>query len=281
MGGTPGTGHVSVRSYNRNFLGRSGNKNAQVYLMNPLLCALFAVRGEFVDPMETDVTVEEFGEPDTYLTNDNMLVPPPKDRSGVEIVKGPNIKEVSIKAPPGRDIEAPVLLALGDNITTDDIMPAGSKILPLRSNIPAISDYVFHGVDPEFSSRARAATGGFIVVGGENYGQGSSREHAAIAPMHLGLQAVIAKSFARIHRSNLINFGVLPLVFRDKADLDRIGQGDRLRIKDLRGCLQGGSCAVDNLTKGYAFEVESNLNEREAELVEKGGLLAHMRSKGA
>ncbi len=281
MGGTPGTGHVSVRSYNRNFLGRSGNNNAFVYLMNPLLCALFAVKGEFVDPMEMDVTVEEFDEPDTYLTNDNMLVPPPKDRSKVEIVKGPNIKEVSIKPPLGREIEAPVLLALGDNITTDDIMPAGSKILPLRSNIPAISEYVFHGVDPEFSSRAKAETGGFIIVGGENYGQGSSREHAAIAPMHLGLQAVIAKSFARIHRSNLINFGVLPLAFKDKADHDRIEQNDRLRIKDLEGCLKGHACTVENLTNGHTFEVESTLNEREAELVDKGGLLAYMRSKGA
>jgi aconitate hydratase len=278
MGGTPGTGHISVRSYNRNFLGRSGNKNAFVYLMNPLLCALFAIKGEFVDPLKTDVTVEEFEEPKSYLVNDNMLVPPVKDRAAVEIVKGPNIKEVSIKQPPGADIEAPVLLALGDNITTDDIMPAGSKILPLRSNIPAISEYVFHGVDPEFSARAKAQAGGFIVVGGENYGQGSSREHAAIAPMHLGLHAVIAKSFARIHRSNLINFGVLPLVFADKADYDKVAQGDRLLIKDVQGCLKSGKCTVENLTKGQSFEAHANLNEREAELIEKGGLLAYMRS---
>jgi aconitate hydratase len=278
MGGTPGTGHVSVRSYNRNFLGRSGNKNAYVYLMNPLLCALFAIKGEFVDPMATDVTVDEFEEPKSYLVNDNMLVPPVKDRAKVEIIKGPNIKEVSIKSPPGQDIEAPVLLALGDNVTTDDIMPAGSKILPLRSNIPAISEYVFHNVDPEFSARAKKQAGGFIVVGGENYGQGSSREHAAIAPMHLGLHAVIAKSFARIHRSNLINFGVLPLVFKDKADFDNIVQGDVLLIKDVKGCVESGGCMVENLTKGLKFEALSNLNEREAELIEKGGLLAYMRS---
>ncbi len=281
MGGTPGTGHVSVRSYNRNFLGRSGNKNAYVYLMNPLLCALFAIKGEFVDPMKADVKVEEFDEPRSYLTNDNMLVPPADDGSKVEIIKGPNIKEVSIKAPPGDDIEAPVLLALGDNITTDDIMPAGSKILPLRSNIPAISEYVFHNVDPNFSRRAKEQSGGFIVVGGENYGQGSSREHAAIAPMHLGLQAVIAKSFARIHRSNLINFGVLPLLFKDKADHDRIGQGDMLRIRDIKGCLRGGVCTVENLSKGFSLAAEASLNEREAELIERGGLLAYMRSKGA
>jgi aconitate hydratase len=278
MGGTPGTGHVSVRSYNRNFLGRSGNKNAYVYLMNPLLCALFAIKGEFVDPMATDVTVEEFEEPKSYLVNDNLLVPPVKDRSKVEIIKGPNIKEVSIKSPPGENIEAPVLLALGDNVTTDDIMPAGSKILPLRSNIPAISEYVFHNVDPEFSARAKEQAGGFIVVGGENYGQGSSREHAAIAPMHLGLHAVIAKSFARIHRSNLINFGVLPLVFKNKADFEKVGQGDVILIKNLKECLKSGTCTVENLTKGHKFEAVSNLNEREAELIEKGGLLAYMRS---
>jgi len=277
MGGTPGTGHISVRSYNRNFKGRSGNKNAYVYLMNPLLCALFAVKGEFVDPMATDITVGEFDEPSSYLVNDNMLIPPAKDRSGVQIVKGPNIKDVPIKTPPGDNIEAPVLLALGDNITTDDIMPAGSRILPLRSNIPAISEYVFHNIDSAFSARAKELSGGFIVVGGENYGQGSSREHAAIAPMHLGLQAVIAKSFARIHRSNLINFGVLPLLFADKADCDKIEQGDSLLVKDLKSCLKGGTCKVENLTKGYTFEAESNLNEREAELIDKGGLLAHMR----
>ncbi len=267
-----------MRSYNRNFLGRSGNKNAYVYLMNPLLCALFALKGEFVDPMATDITVEEFKEPKSYLVNDNMLVPPVKDRAKVEIIKGPNIKEVSIKSPPGRDIEAPVLLALGDNVTTDDIMPAGSKILPLRSNIPAISEYVFHNVDPEFSTRAKNEARGFIVVGGENYGQGSSREHAAIAPMHLGLHAVIAKSFARIHRSNLINFGVLPLVFKDKADFDKVARGDVLLIKDVKGCVESGSCMIENLTKGHKFEALSNLNEREAELIENGGLLAYMRA---
>jgi len=278
MGGTPGTGHVSVRSYNRNFHGRSGNKDAFVYLMNPLLCALFAIKGEFVDPMSTDLTVEEFEEPKSYLVNDNMLVPPLKDRGSVEIIKGPNIKEVSIKQPPGSDIEAPVLLALGDNITTDDIMPAGSKILPLRSNIPAISEYVFHNVDATFSARAKEQAGGFIIVGGENYGQGSSREHAAIAPMHLGLHAVIAKSFARIHRSNLINFGVLPLVFADKADYEKVSQGDRLLIRDITGCLKSGTCTVENLTNGHKFEAQSHLNEREAELIACGGLLAYMRS---
>ncbi|GAB4387400.1 MAG: aconitate hydratase [Thermodesulfovibrionales bacterium] len=276
MGGTPGTGHVSFRSYNRNFQGRSGNKNALVYLANPLLCALFAVKGEVVDPWKADVEVEDFEEPRGFLVNDNMLVPP-GEAPGAEVIKGPNIKEVPVKAPLSGEIEAGVALKLGDNVTTDDIMPAGSKILPLRSNIPAISEYVFHNVDASFSQRARAL-GRFIVVGGENYGQGSSREHAAIAPMYLGLQAVIARSFARIHRSNLINFGVLPLVFEDPSEYDRLEAGDRLRIKGLPGCLAGGCpCEVENLTKGRSFGALANLNEREAELIRKGGLLAHTR----
>jgi aconitate hydratase len=169
---------------------------------------------------------------------------------------------------------------LGDNVTTDDIMPAGSRILPLRSNIPAISEFVFSGTDQGFSERA-GALGKSIVVGGENYGQGSSREHAAIAPMHLGLQAVIAKSFARIHRSNLINFGVLPLVFVDNADHAKIKQGDVLLIRDAKACIKGeGACTVENKTQGVSFEAVSNLNEREAKLVEMGGLLPFTREGG-
>lgn len=278
MGGTPGTGHVSVRSYNRNFEGRSGGKNAYVYLANPLLCALFAIKGEIADPLKSGVKVRRPAEPKKFLINDSMLIAPMDDTSGVEVVKGPNIKEVPLKGPLGESIEAEVLIKIGDNVTTDDIMPAGSKILPLRSNIPAIAEYVFHNVDASFSRRAREA-GVFFVVGGENYGQGSSREHAAIAPMFLGLQAVIAKSFARIHRSNLINFGVLPLVFKDAGDYEKLQKGDRLRIEGVRGCLRGGAaCMVRNLTGGFVFETLSNLNEREAVLIEKGGLLAHVRS---
>lgn len=280
MGGAPGTGHVSVRSYNRNFKGRSGNKDASVYLMNPLLCALFAVKGEFVDPMASGIEVQTPDEPDGFTINDNMLVPPVEDSSGVEVVKGPNIKDVPVKAPLKESLEAEVILKLGDNITTDDIMPAGSKILPLRSNIPAISEHVFSSVDSGFSQRAREM-GSFMVVGGENYGQGSSREHAALAPMHLGLQAVVARSFARIHRTNLINFGVLPLVFKDRADYDKVQQGDRLLIKNIRGCLRGEDvCTVENITRGTAFKAMSNLNEREAELIEKGGLLPYTRTGG-
>ncbi len=275
MGGTPGTNQVSVRSYNRNFHGRSGNKTASVYLMNPLLCALFALKGEFVDPFKTDLTVGEFKDIKKFLINDNMLIPPRPDAASVPVVKGPNIKEVPVKAELQGSVEATVALKLGDNITTDDIMPAGSKVLPLRSNIPAISAYVFGTVEDRFDQRAKGLNG-FFVVGGDNYGQGSSREHAAMAPMYLGLQAVIAKAFARIHRSNLINFGVLPLVFKNPADYDRIEQGDTLRIADAKGCLSG-TCKVEDVTKGFSFEVTSGLNEREAALVEAGGLLPYTR----
>ena len=281
MGGTPGTDQVSVRSFNRNFHGRSGNKSAMVYLMNPLLCALFALKGEFMDPFDSDIRVEDFVEPGSFTINDNMLIPPQEDTSGISIVKGPNIKEVPVKPPLKGDIEAEAILKLGDNITTDDIMPAGSKVLPLRSNIPAISEYVFSAVESGFSQRAAAyREKGFIVIGGDNYGQGSSREHAAIAPMYLGLQAVIAKTFARIHRSNLINFGILPLVFSDPDDYDRINQGDRLAIRNIKASITDNSpVGVDNITQGFTFETSANLNEREAELILKGGLLAYMRER--
>jgi aconitate hydratase len=282
MGGTPGTGHVSVRSYNRNFLGRSGNKDAFVYLMNPLLCALFALKGEITDPYETDTKVEEFKEPSEYIINDNMLVPPRNDTSGVKIIKGPNIKDVPLKGPASENIDAEVILKAGDNITTDDIMPAGSQILPLRSNIPAISKYVFHGIDDSFSHRAEAIKekGGCIVIGGENYGQGSSREHAALAPMYLGLQAVIAKSFARIHRANLINFGIIPLIFKDPADYNRVEKGDRLFIGNVREALKSGlNMSVRNLTKGSTFDASANLTEREAELIVEGGLLSYTKER--
>jgi aconitate hydratase len=276
MGGSPGTGQVSVRTYNRNFHGRCGNKDASVYLMNPLLCALFATTGEFVDPWASGVKVEDVAEPERFLVNDNLLVPPVDDTASIDVLKGPNIKDVPVKEPLGERIEAPVALKLGDNITTDDIMPAGSKVLPLRSNIPAIARYVFSQVDSGFSERAQAMAG-FIVVGGENYGQGSSREHAAMAPMHLGLQAVVARSFARIHRANLINFGVLPLVFTDPSDYDSVEAGDRLAIADTGECLRG-TCRVENLTRGTSFEARADLSEREAALIGQGGLLPYTRA---
>lgn len=287
MGGAPGTGHISVRSYNRNFRGRSGTKDAFVYLTNPIACAIMALKGEIIDPRDFDLGEEcirelsAIKEPERFIINDNLLIPP-KEGIKTDIIKGPNIKDVPVKEPLKESIEAEVLLKLGDNITTDDILPAGSKVLPFRSNIPAISEFVFENIDRSFSERAKKAkdSGGGIIIGHDNYGQGSSREHAAIAPMYLGVQAVIAKSFARIHRANLINFGILPLLFKNEEDYDRIEQGDRLLIKDVLKSLEGNQdYAVENLSKGYSFVVRSNLNERERNLILKGGLLPFISNK--
>lgn len=280
MGGSPGTGQISIRSYNRNFKGRSGNKDAFVYLANPLACAVFALKGEIVDPRKSGFNIELSLEPSSYITNDNMLIKPQKDTHGIKVIKGPNIKEVPVKEPLQEKIEADILLKLGDDITTDDIMPAGSAILPLRSNIPAISEFVFSNIDNTFSKRAKEAksTGGGIIVGGENYGQGSSREHAAIAPMYLGIHAVIALSFARIHRANLINFGILPLLFENAEDYKRVEKGDRILITDIKKSLTGSqSYSAYNVTKGYSFEVFSNLNGREIVVLLTGGLLPYTR----
>ncbi len=280
MGGSPGSGQISVRSYNRNFKGRSGTKDARVYLASPVSCAVFALKGEMVDPRQSGLQAEIPKEPSRYVINDNLLISPKRDLQEITVLKGPNIKEVPVKSPAGESIDAEVLLKLGDNITTDDIMPAGSTILPLRSNIPAISEYVFSNIDNTFSQRAKdaKAAGGGIVVGAENYGQGSSREHAALAPMYLGIQAVIAKSFARIHRSNLINFGILPLLFTHAKDYDKIEKGDRLVIEDIKHALAGKQeYTVHNRTKGYSFTVSSHLNEREREIILSGGLLPNTK----
>lgn len=280
MGGAPGSGQVSVRSYNRNFKGRSGTKDASIYLASPVSCAVFAVKGKIIDPRESGLQIKSFKEPKKYLINREFIIPSKDDTSDITVIKGPNIKEISVKEPLKDMIEAEVLLKLGDNITTDDIMPAGSAVLPYRSNIPAISEFVFTNIDSSFSKRAQAAkaTGGGIIVGGENYGQGSSREHAAIAPMFLGIQAVIARSFARIHRSNLINFGILPLLFRNAEDYVKVDKGDRLVFHGVKNTLTGNqSYSIYNKTKNYTFEVYSQLNDREKEIIIAGGLLPNTK----
>ena len=282
MGGSPATGHVSVRTYNRNFRGRCGNKDAYVYLASPVAAAVMAVTGEMEAPGESSIEAVLFEEPGEYMINDNQLIPPSDKPEAVEIVKGPNIKEVPVKGPFADAVHAEVLIKLGDNITTDDIMPAGSAVLPFRSNIPAISQYVFYNIDSSFSERAlkakAKAKGGGIIVGAENYGQGSSREHAAIAPMYLGLQVVIAKSFARIHRSNLINFGILPLLFDDSSDYDRVKQGDHLRIDNIQDIIGSEQrYLVENVTTGERFICISNLNDRERNIIKSGGLLSYAR----
>jgi aconitate hydratase len=224
--------------------------------------------------------ISSFKEPKKYLINRDFIIPPKDDTSDITVIKGPNIKEISVKDPLKDMIEAEVLLKLGDNITTDDIMPAGSAVLPYRSNIPAISEFVFSNIDSSFSKRAQEAksAGGGVIVGGENYGQGSSREHAAIAPMFLGIQAVIARSFARIHRSNLINFGILPLLFRNAEDYEKVEKGDRLVLQGVKNTLTGNqSYSIYNKTKNNTFEVSSQLNDREKEIIIAGGLLPNTK----
>lgn len=281
MGAAPGSGQISLRSYNRNFKGRSGTKDALVYLASPVVCALASVHGQIVNPFETDIDLEDIPEPESFVINDNMIIPSRKHKD-IKIIKGPNIKEVPVKEPLEDTIFAEVLLKLSDNITTDDILPAGTQVLPYRSNIPMISTFIFKNIDETFYHRAMLAkqNGGGIIVGGENYGQGSSREHAAIAPMYLGIKAVISKSFARIHRANLINFGILPLMFSNAEDYEKIEQGNVLKIENIIESLKKEQkYRVINLSKNLSFEVYSNLNSREKELILQGGLLPYVRKK--
>ncbi|MCH8288730.1 MAG: aconitate hydratase [Candidatus Marinimicrobia bacterium] len=277
MGQAPPTGGISLRTGNRNFPGRSGTQNDEIYLVSPEIAAASALAGEFVDP--TTLTEEIVIEPPTHYTiDDSGIVPPSADPSAIEIVRGPNIKPVPVKEPLEDSIKGEVLLKVGDNITTDHIMPAGAKVLPLRSNIPAISEYVYVNVDDTFAARAKEAGGG-IIVGGGNYGQGSSREHAALAPMYLGITAVIVNSFARIHGANLINFGILPLLI-DPEDNDKIEQGDELEINDIHATLDSGEdFRIKNLSKKIEFSVKCDLSDLEKQVLKAGGRLAFTRSQ--
>ncbi|QGP90981.1 3-isopropylmalate dehydratase large subunit [Neomoorella glycerini] len=276
MGQAPPSGGVSVRTFNRNFQGRSGTADALVYLASPEVAAATAINGYLSDPRELDDPIN-ITLPASFPVDDGMFIFPPEDGSRVEIRRGPNIKPLPLPQPPDPVIAAPVILKTGDNITTDHISPAGAKYLPLRSNIPALAEHAFEGVDPTFARRAREAGQG-IIVGGQNYGQGSSREHAALCPMYLGIKAVIAKSFARIHRSNLVNFGILPLTFTDPADYDRIAAGDNLNI-DLHAGLGQDEIAVTNVTRGFTFKVRHGLSPRQQAVILAGGLLNYTRQQ--
>jgi aconitate hydratase len=275
MGLAPKTEAVSVRTFNRNFLGRSGTKSAQVYLVSPEVAAAIALKGEFTDPRNLE-GLEPIVEPERYMIDNNLFIHPLplEEARKVEIIRGPNIKPLPEfkELPPSHEGE--ILIKVDDNITTDHIMPAGAKILPFRSNIPAISEFVFSQVDEDFPKRAHEKNGGFIVAG-DNYGQGSSREHAAIAPKYLGIKAVIVKSFARIHRANLINFGILPLMFKDPEDFNKVEQGDDLKL-DLSDLSEELSLIVEN--KGIEIPVIHDLSEREVEVIRQGGTLNYTKN---
>lgn len=278
MGQAPPTNSISVRTMNRNFPGRSGTPNDYVYLASPYVAAACAITGVITDPRTLGPKPPNIRMPKRFLIDDSMILKPSNNPDDITIERGPNIRPIPNRERLENIVEGYVLLKVGDNITTDHILPAGAKILPLRSNIPAISEHVFETVDPEFVQRAKSVGGGFII-GGENYGQGSSREHAAIAPMFLGIKAIIAKSYARIHRANLINFGILPLIFKEKYIYEGIEQGDRIRIKNISENLREGKILIiENLTKDRTCEVTHDLNQREIEIVLAGGLLNYIKS---
>jgi len=281
MGQSPNSGGVSLRTFNRNFEGRSGTADAGVYLVSPEVAAVSALTGYLTDPGEVLGDEPEFSLPESFLINDNMITPPapPEEAASVEILRGPNIKPFPKTAPLPETLDASCALKVGDNITTDHIMPAGAKILPLRSNIPAISRFCFAVCDKDFPDRAQAL-GKSIIVGGSNYGQGSSREHAALAPLYLGVKAVLVKSFARIHRANLINAGILPLTFVNEADYENISQGDRLVIEGLREKIRSGApLTVRNTSKGIDIPVFCELSHRNRRILLAGGLLDYTREQ--
>jgi len=281
MGQAPATGRISLRTVPRNFPGRSGTKEDAVYLCSPETAAASALTGKITDPRTLDMPYPEFREPETMILNTEMLAAPPGDGSGEAIEKGPNIKPLPDFDALSDEMSGPVLIKTGDDVSTDEIMPAGAEVLPFRSNIPGISRFVFRQLDEDYAERAlEHKEQGHFIVGGENYGQGSSREHAALAPRYLGVKAVIAKSFARIHWQNLANFGILALTFADPGDYDGIDKDDELAFDGLREALcNGREVSVKNTTKGTTFTCEHQLSPRQVDMVLSGSLLTVVREK--
>ena len=278
MGQSPNSGGISLRTFNRNFEGRSGTKDGQIYLVSPEVAAASALAGVMTDPRSLG-EMPDFELPDVFTINDNMVVPPvaAEDMDSVEVLRGPNIKPFPVSEAMADEIDAKCSLKVGDNITTDHIMPAGAKILPLRSNIPKISEYCFAVCDEKFHDRA-LELGKSIIVGGSNYGQGSSREHAALAPLYLGVKAVIVKSFARIHMANLINAGILPLTFVNEADYDKIDQMDEFKITNLKDAVANkDELTVTDVTKGFDFKVKLDYSKRQRDMLIAGGLLNYTK----
>lgn len=279
MGQSPNTGGVSLRTFNRNFKGRSGTPSANVYLASPEVAAVSALTGYITDPVEylkdVDIRVEM---PDRFLINDNLIIKPAEDGEEVEVIRGPNIKPFPRPKAIGEDIQGKVLIKVGDDITTDHIMPSNAKLLPYRSNIPYLSDYCLVPCDPEFPNRARKQGGG-LIIGGHNYGQGSSREHAALVPLYLGIKAVLAKSFARIHKQNLINNGILPLTFSKEEDYDRIDPYDELIIENVLTQLDKDTIMVKNITKNEDYTLLLDITERQRNILKSGGLLNYVKGE--
>ncbi|MBR2651218.1 MAG: aconitate hydratase [Clostridia bacterium] len=277
MGFSPGSGGISLRTFNRNFHARSGTKDAGVYLVSPEVAAVSAVCGVLTDPT-TLGAAPKISMPEKFRINDNMIDMPAEEgeRAGVTVVRGPNIKPIPKGKAPDINLDSTVALKVGDNITTDHIMPAGTKILPYRSNVPKLSEFCFTVCDPEFPERAKRLGGG-VIIGGENYGQGSSREHAALVPLYLGIRAVIAKSFARIHMANLINFGIVPLTFDDPEDYEKIFEGDSITVSGFAEAIASGEGVTLTTSRGVGMRLGLSLTERQRRILLAGGLLNYTK----
>lgn len=280
MGFSPNSAGVSLRTFNRNFEGRSGTKDGKVYLVSPETAVAAALTGEITDPRLLG-KMPEIKMPDAFRLDDSAIIPPADEETAktLEVLRGPNIKKFPDTFPQENDLTAPLILKVGDNITTDHIMPAGAKILPYRSNIPHLSQFCFADCDETFPERAKAA-GRSVIVGGSNYGQGSSREHAALVPLYLGVRAVVAKSFARIHVANLINVGILPLTFKNPDDYDKLSMNDVLTFSDVHSGMDKGVIVMKDETTGESFDLCCSFTERQKDILKAGGLLAYTKEQG-
>ena len=280
MGFSPKSKGVSLRTFNRNFLARSGTADASVYLVSPEVAAASAVAGELTDPT-TLGKAPNISLPQKFVINDNLIELPASVEESVNLTveRGPNIKPIPKGKSPEENLECELILKVGDNITTDHIMPAGAKILPYRSNVPKLSEFCFTVCDPAFPERAKEKGGG-VILGGHNYGQGSSREHAALVPLYLGVKAVIAKSFARIHVANLINFGIVPLTLKNEEDYDKISQGDAILIENFYSSIENREKAYLTLAGGEKIELCLNFSKRQRDILLAGGMLNYTKNRG-